>query len=407
MSCATDATGQTTAPAAREPVPRVVTVLSLSIFVLGTSEFVITGLLPEMAADLGVSIPEVGYLISAFAVGMIVGAPLMAVLTLRLPRRTTLVVMLLVVIAAHVAAALTASYPALVAIRVLTAVATGGFWAVAAVVTVSSVAAGDRARALSRLLAGLTVSNVVGIPLGTVVGQHLGWRATFWMIAALAVAGLAGVLLAVSGRRGAGEAPSRLADELVAFRRGRLWLALGTTALYQAGMIGGMLAYLTPLLVSVAGLAPGWVPAVQFAIGVGSFAGIAVGGRFADAHPWRTLFTALVAAAVLLGGLGLTASVPGFAPALAIGLGFIAFVAAAPLNARVFALAGAAPTLASATNTSAFNVGNSLGPALGGLAIAAGWGLAAPPLIGVGLLAGAIVLGVCSRAADRRLAAPV
>ncbi|MEQ3553079.1 MFS transporter [Pseudonocardia nematodicida] len=390
--------------ARREPVPRVVTVLALSIFVLGTSEFVITGMLPEMAVDLGVTVPQVGYLISAFAVGMIVGAPAMAVATLRLPRRTTLVVMLVVVALAHVAGALTDSYPVLVAIRVVSAVATGGFWAVAAVVTVSSVAAGDRARALSRLLAGLTVSNVVGIPLGTLIGQHFGWRTTFWLIAVLALVGLAGVLAMVPRGWGTGER-RRLSAEAAVFRRGRLWVALGTTAFYQAGMIA-MLAYLTPLLVDVAGVAPARVPLVWFATGLGSLAGIMVGGRLADRYPWRTLYAALAGAAVLLGVLGLTAPLTGAAPVLAIGLGFIAFVAAAPLNARVFALAGAAPTLASATNTSAFNVGNTVGPAVGGLAIAAGWGLTAPSLIGVGLMIVAIGLATVSFVLDRRLGAP-
>jgi DHA1 family chloramphenicol resistance protein-like MFS transporter len=388
----------------RQPVPRVVTVLALSIFVLGTSEFVITGLLPEVAVDLGVTISEVGYLVSGFAVGMIVGAPLMAVATLRLPRHATLVAMLVAVAALHVLGALTSSYPLLMAIRVLTAVATGGFWAVAAVVTVSSVGPRDRARALSRLLAGLTVSNVVGIPLGTVIGQQFGWRATFWVIAVLAVAGLAGVLTLVPRAGGSGR-ERRLSAELAVFRRARLWLALTTTALYQAGMIA-MLAYLAPLLTVVAGLAPGWVPAVQFGAGVGSLAGIALGGRFADRHPWRTLFAALVGAGVLLGLLAGTAALPGAAPATAAGLGFVAFVAAAPLNARVFALAGAAPTLASATNTSAFNVGNSLGPALGGLAIAAGWGLTSPPLIGALLVAAALVPACASVLLDRRRGAP-
>ncbi|MFP5022199.1 MFS transporter [Pseudonocardia phyllosphaerae] len=384
----------------RTRVPRVVTVLALSIFVLGTSEFVITGILPEMATDLRVSVSDIGYLISAFAVGMIVGAPLMAVLTLRLPRRTTLVTMLVVVVAAHVAGALAGSYALLLVVRVVTAFGTGGFWAVAAVVTVSSVGPADRARALARLLAGLTVSNVVGIPLGTLVGQSFGWRATFWMIALLGLAGLVGVLAMVPRGRGRGEAPS-LASETAVFRRGRLWLALGTTALYQAGMIA-MLAYLTPLLITVAGLPAAAVPVVQVALGLGSLAGITLGGRFADRHLWRTLFAALIGATLLLALLGLTAAVPGFAPVVAVALGFVAFVAAAPLNARVFSLAGAAPTLASATNTSAFNVGNSLGPALGGLAIAAGWGLTSPPLIGAVLTVGAIGLALVARGVDRR-----
>ena len=167
-------------------VPLVVHVLGACVFVMGTSEFMIAGLLPDIAGDLGVSIPEAGYLISAFAVGMIVGAPLMAVLTLRLPRRTTLVGALHVVAAGQAAGALAGGYGVLLAARVVTAVAMGAFWAVAAVVTVASVPPGARARALSVLLAGLTVSNVAGIPLGTLVGQQFGWRASFWLVAALA-----------------------------------------------------------------------------------------------------------------------------------------------------------------------------------------------------------------------------
>lgn len=342
----------TTAGVHRRPVPRVVTVLALCVFVLGTSEFVLTGLLSEVAADLGVDIPAAGYLISGFAVGMVVGAPAAAVATLRLPRRTTLVAMLLAVAVLHVVGALCTDYPLLMAVRVLTAVATGGFWAVAV----------------------------------------------------LALLGVAGVGALVP-RGGGGEPPRRLSAELVAFRRLRLWVALGTTALYQAGMIA-MLAYLAALLVFVAGLAPGWVPVVQFGAGLGSIGGILLGGRLADRHPWPTLFGALCGAATLLALLGTTATLPGAAPAIAVGLGFVAFVAAAPLNARVFALAGAAPTLASATNTSAFNVGNALGPALGGLAIAGGLGLTAPPLVGAALVAGAVVLALVSVRLDRRHGAP-
>ena len=385
-------------------VPRVVPVLALSIFALGTSEFLIAGLLPAMAADLDVGIQQIGYLISAFAVGMIVGAPAMAVLTLRLPRRTTLVAMLLVVIAAHLAGAVAQSYPLLLAVRVVTAVATGGFWAVAAVVTVSSVGPSARARALSWLLAGLTVANVAGIPLGTVVGQALGWRVAFAMVAVLAAVGLAGVLLSVPGATPS-SAPPRLSHEVAAFRRGRLWLALGTTALYQAAAMATA-AYVAPLLIDVAGLAPGWVPVVQFGFGAGGLAGITIGGRIADARPWATLFSALVAAAVLLAVLGVAGGEPVVAVTALVALGLIAFVAAAPLNARVFALAGAAPTLAGSTNTSAFNVGNALGPALGGLAIGAGWGMTSPVLIGVGLMVGSVVLASASFVLDRRRGAP-
>ena len=167
------------AVASQTRVPRVVAVLALSIFVLGTSEFMITGLLPEMARDLAVSIPQTGYLISAFAIGMIVGAPLMAVVTLAMPRRTTLVASLVVFVAGHVLAALASDYAVVLVARVLTALATATFWVVAAVVAVSMVGEHLRARALAVLLSGLTIATVLGIPLGTVVGQQLGWRATF------------------------------------------------------------------------------------------------------------------------------------------------------------------------------------------------------------------------------------
>jgi MFS transporter, DHA1 family, chloramphenicol resistance protein len=387
----------------RARIPGVVTVLAACVFALGTSEFMIAGLLPEMAADLAVGIPEAGYLISAFAVGMIVGAPTMAVLTLRMPRRTTLVAALAVVAAGQVAGALAQDYGVMLVARVVTAVAMGAFWAVAAVVTVSSVGPQDRARALSVLLAGLTVSNVAGIPLGTLVGQQFGWRASFWVVGVLAALGVVGVLMIVRNRP-ATDAPPRLAAELVAFRRGRIWIAFGTTALYQAAVVG-LVSYIAPLLVDVTGLDAAWVPVVQLGFGLGSLVGVVIGGRIADAHPWSTLFGSLAGVVALLGLVGLLAPVPVVMVALVVLLGVVAFVIAAPLNARVFALAGAAPTLASAANTSAFNVGNSLGPALGGLAIASGLGYTAPAWLGVGLASGAIGLGLLSWWLDRRDAA--
>jgi len=375
-------------------------VLSACVFALGTSEFMIAGLLPEIATDLAVTIPQAGYLISAFAVGMIVGAPTMAVLTLRMPRRITLVAALVVVVAGQVAGALAQDYAVMLTARIVTAVAMGAFWAVAAVVTVSSVGPRDRARALSVLLAGLTVSNVAGIPLGTLVGQQFGWRASFWAVAALAALGVIGVLTSVRNRP-SDDAPPRLAAELTAFRRGRLYVAFGTTALYQAAVVG-LVSYVAPLLTDVTGLDAAWVPVVQLGFGLGSFVGVIIGGRVADAHPWSTLFGALAGVVVLLALVGLFATAPAVMVTLVVLLGMVAFIIAAPLNARVFALAGAAPTLASATNTSAFNIGNALGPALGGLAIAAGSGFTAPAWIGVGLALGAVALGLVSWSLDRR-----
>jgi DHA1 family chloramphenicol resistance protein-like MFS transporter len=250
-------------------------------FALGTSEFMTAGLLPQIAAGVEATIPQAGYLISAFALGMIVGAPVMAVLTLRLPRRTTLVATLAVVVAAHVAGAFATGYGVLLASRVVAAVATGGFWAVAAVVTVASVAPQVRARALALLVGGLTVANVAGVPFGTVLGQQYGWRAAFWAIAALALLAAVGVLLSVPGARPDGAVP-RLSAEFTAFRRGRLWLALGTTAVYQTAMMGTF-AYVAPLLTETAGIGERWVPAVLLGFGVGGLAGAPLN---AGCSPW-------------------------------------------------------------------------------------------------------------------------
>ncbi|WP_232663068.1 Cmx/CmrA family chloramphenicol efflux MFS transporter [Pseudonocardia sp. TRM90224] len=389
-----------TAVVERGRIPRVVPVLAVSIFALGTSEFMIAGLLPELARDLAITIPQAGYLISAFAVGMIVGAPAMAVLTLRLPRRTTLVAALTVFALGHVVGALAQDYALLMAARVVTAVATGAFWAVAAVVTVSSVGPRDRARALSVLLAGLTVANVAGVPLGALIGQQWGWRAAFWAVGALAVAGIAGVLLSVP-RRVEGTAPPRISAEVAAFRKGRLWIAYATTAAYQSAMIGAF-SYIAPLLTEVTGLPSEWVPAVLLGFGVGCLAGVLIGGWLADAHPWSTLFVALAAGGLLFALIALFARVPALVVGMVVLLGVVAFVAGAPLNARVFTLAGAAPTLASASNTAAFNVGNTLGPAFGGIAISAGLGFTAPSWLGVGLIIVAIALGLVSWQLDRR-----
>ena len=380
-------------------LPRVTLVLAAAIFVLGTSEFVIAGLLPELASDMNVSIPQAGYLISAFAVALIVGAPAMAVLTLPLPRRTTLVAALVTFVAAHVLGALAPNYAVLLVSRAIAAVAVGAFWAVAAVVAVSAAGPALRARALAVLLPGLSIANVAGVPLGTLLGQQEGWRATFWALAAAGLVGVLGVLATVPAGRGSGPA-TKLADEIAVFRQGRLWLALATIALYQAAIMATF-SYIAPLLTEVSGLSPRWVPLVLLLFGLGGFFGVNIGGRFADAHPWGTLFTAIAAAVVMLVLLALFAGVGTAVVPLVALLGLVAFIAGAPLNARAFSLAGAAPTLASATNTSAFNTGSTIGPVLGGIAISAGWGFDAPPWLSAGLLLAAAAVAAVSVALDR------
>ncbi|MFF1615294.1 Cmx/CmrA family chloramphenicol efflux MFS transporter [Amycolatopsis sp. NPDC058278] len=381
-------------------MPLAVFVLGLSVFALGTSEFMITGLLPGMAADLHVSIPDAGLLISAFAVGMVVGAPLLAIGTLRLPRRRTLLALLAVFVAAHVVGALAESYVLLFATRVVAAFACAGFWAVALATTIALVPAGRRGRAMAVLVGGLTVANIAGVPAGTFLGQHAGWRTAFWAVAVVTVVAVAGVALLVPETTG--DAAS-VRGELRLYRRGRVWLALGVIALAQA-MIFAAFSYLAPLLTETDGLPEGWVPGVLALFGVGALIGITAGGRLADRRPFATLYGCLGLALAALLVLALTTDAL-VAVAAVMAFGVAGFGANPALNVRAYHAAGDAPTLVGASTTAAFNVGNTIGPWLGGVAIDAGLGFPSVAWTGIALgvatLAALTVAAAVQRGDDR------
>ncbi|MEV7556025.1 Cmx/CmrA family chloramphenicol efflux MFS transporter [Amycolatopsis sp. NPDC089917] len=371
-------------------MPLAVCVLGLSVFALGTSEFMITGLLPGMAADLNVGIPEAGLLISAFAIGMVVGAPLLAIATLRVPRRATLMALLVVFGISHVVGALGSGYALLFATRVVSAVACAGFWAVAAATAVALVPVERRGRALAILVGGLTVANIAGVPAGTFLGQHAGWRAAFWAVTALTVIALIGVFALVPETQN-GEGKTDIATELRLYRGGRFWLALGVIALAQA-MIFATFSYLAPLLTEIAGLPESWVPGVLSLFGLGALIGITGGGRLADAHPFATLYGGLglaLLALVLLALSGPATPVAIFAVFL---FGVAGFGINPALNVRAFAVAGNAPTLVGASTTAAFNVGNTVGPWLGGESIDAGLGYPSVAWVSVGLGAATVLV---------------
>lgn len=374
----------------RTRMPLAVYILGLSIFAQGTSELMLAGLLPEMADDLGVSVPRAGLLISAFAIGMLAGAPILAVLTLRWPRRTTLLTFIAVFVGAHVVGALAPGYWTLFATRVVGAFVYAGFWAIAATTAVGLVPANARARALSVVAGGLTVASIAGLPAGTIIGQHLGWRAAFWTVAVMSAVAMAGIVATIPGGRPATGSTPKLRHELRAMAEPRLWLAYGTTAL-STGALLVTFSYLGALLTDTTGLSEGWVPAVLALYGLGALAGITIGGRTSDAHPFRTLYVGLTGLIVISVALALTASAPISAIALILLLGMVGFGTNPALNARVFALADDAPTLAAGFNVSAFNVGITVGPWLGGLAIGAGWGYSSVAWIGAVL--GALALG--------------
>ncbi|GAA2204312.1 MFS transporter [Nonomuraea monospora] len=365
-------------------MPLAVYILGLSIFAQGTSELMLAGLLPEMARDLGVSVPDVGLLISAFAIGMLVGAPVLAVVTLRWPRRTVLLAFLGLFALTHVAGALTSSYGVLFATRVAGAFVYAGFWAVAATTAIGLVPANARAKAMSVLAGGLTVATVIGLSAGTVIGQHLGWRAAFWAVAALSALAGIGVFATIPGGRPDGASTPRVSDELRALARPALWLAYGTTALTTGALLSSF-SYLSPLLTDVTGLDPAWVPAVLGLYGVGALIGITIGGRIADARPYPLLFAGVTGLVVTSAALAASASVALLAVPLIFLLGAFGFGTNPALNARPFALAKDAPTLAAGMNVASFNVGITAGPWVGGLAIGAGLGYASVAWIGAAI----------------------
>ncbi|MFI7668916.1 Cmx/CmrA family chloramphenicol efflux MFS transporter [Nocardia sp. NPDC049526] len=380
-------------------MPFAVYILGLSIFAQGTSELMLSGLLTQMATDLGVSIPQAGLLISAFALGMLVGAPALAVITLRRPRRTALLAFLAVFIAAHVVAALTPGYWVLFGTRVVGAFVYAGFWAVAATTALSLVPENARGRAMSIVAGGLTVANIVGLPAGAVIGQHLGWRAAFWTVAILSALAMAGVAAKIPGGRPA-EVPN-LRRELRTMINPRLWLSYSTTAL-STGALLVTFAYLGALLARTTGITESWIPLVLTLYGIGALIGITVGGRAADAHPFRVLTIGMIGLTIISAVLALTATMPAPVVILVFLLGAFGFATNPALNTRVFALAAAAPTLATAVNFSAFNVGITVGPWLGGLAIGGGLGYPSVAWIGVALAIAALATVAWAAVLHRR-----
>lgn len=389
-------------PAASERtrMPVAVYILGLSVFALGTSEFMLSGLLPPIAEDMGVTIPQAGLLISAFAIGMVVGAPLLAVATLRLPRRTTLIALISLFGLGQVAGALAPSYGLLFASRIVSALACAGFWAVGAAVAIAMVDKDQRARAMAVMIGGLSIANVLGVPAGAFLGEQFGWRAAFWSVGAASAVALAGILALIPKIPLPAEKP-RLGRELRIYRDRQVWLSIGITALAAGGVFCAF-SYLSPMLTDVAGLDSTWVPWILGLFGVGALVGTTIGGRIADAHLFGVMLWGISASTVFLAALTLLASVQVAAVALSFLIGVSAFFTAPALNARMFNVAGAAPTLAGATTTAAFNLGNTGGPWLGGAVIDAGHGFGAPAWAGGAMTLTAIALTVIALRLDRR-----
>ncbi|WP_367125340.1 Cmx/CmrA family chloramphenicol efflux MFS transporter [Streptomyces phytohabitans] len=369
-------------------MPFAVYVLGLAVFAQGTSEFMLSGLVTGIADDLHVSLSAAGLLTSAFAVGMVVGAPLMSLLCRRWPRRRALVGFLTVFVAVHVVGALTTHYPVLLATRVVGALANAGFWAVALATAVSMVEPGLRARATSVVVGGVTLACIVGVPGGALLGERWGWRAAFWAVAVVSLPALAALVRMVPEQAPVERGTGAL-GELRVLRDGRLRMTLLVCALVQ-GATFCTFTYLAPLATEVGGIGEGWVPGVLALFGVGSFVGVTVGGRYADGHPTAYLTAAMLALTTGWAVLALTAGHPVAALVFVFVQGALAFGTGIALISRVMTRAAEAPTLAGGFATAAFNVGATVGPWAGGLALSSGLGFRSPVWVSALMMAVAL-----------------
>ncbi|WP_159573175.1 MFS transporter [Curtobacterium sp. 18060] len=373
--------------------------LALGGFGIGLTEFVITGLLPEVAADYGVTETTAGWLVTGYALAVIVGALGLTAATTRLPRKPVLIGLLVLFIIGNTLSAIAPTYEVMMSGRVIAALCHGAFFGIGSVVAANMVERSKRASAVALMFTGLTASNVLGVPFGTFLGQALGWRSTFWAIVAIGVVALVGVLVLVPAVRQT-ETPS-LARELGVFRSGQVWLSLGMTVLGYGGMFGAF-TYIAYTLTSVSGFPSSAVPWLLVVFGVGLFVGNFVGGKLAARSIDRTLLVVLVALTVVLGLFALVATSPVLTVIALVLMGAFGFATVPALQTRVMQYADHAPTLASGANIAAFNLGNALGAWIGGLTIAAGLGYTSPIWAGAGITLAAVALTLVAMGAVRR-----
>ncbi|MEU7477788.1 Cmx/CmrA family chloramphenicol efflux MFS transporter [Lentzea sp. NPDC042327] len=372
-------------------MPLAVYVLALAVFAMGMSEFMLSGLVPDIAVELGVSIPASGSLISAFAVGMIVGAPVVAMLSLRWPRRTSLLAFLVVFLLMHVVGALTDSFSVLLVTRVVAALANAGFLAVGIAAAASMVDDKTKGKATAVLVSGVTIACIAGVPAGAYMGELWGWRSAFWAVAVLSVPPVFAILRSVPGTAPDPNAPSAL-HELRALRTPRLIIVLVLGALVNGATFCSF-TYLAPVVTDVAGMSPSWVPLALLLFGLGSFAGVTLGGKFADSNPTGLLSVGAVA--LLAGWLvfAATAGNPVVALVFMFIQGTLSFAVGSTLISQALYSAAGAPTLAGGFATAALNVGAAVGPVLGGAAISAGAGFRSPLLVSAALVVAALLVG--------------
>ncbi|MGW7350218.1 MFS transporter [Streptomyces sp. NPDC054784] len=396
-------------------MPLALLALAVGAFGIGTTEFVIMGLLPDVAAEFGVSIPTAGHLATGYALGVVVGAPLLAILGARTGRKRMLMLLMGLFIVGNAVSAAAPAFGVLLTGRVIASLAHGAFFGIGSIVAAGLVAPEKKAGAIAMMFTGLTTANVLGVPLGTLLGQEYGWRATFAAVTGLGVLGLAGVAALVPHDVGgdgpekrrtdrtAGPGRTGIRGELAAFRNVQVLLAMAMTVLGFGGVFAAI-TYIAPMMTGAAGYAEGSVTWLLVLFGLGMVAGNLVGGRLADRALMPLLYGALASLAVVLALFTLTAH-DKVAAAITLPLiGAFGFATVPPLQKRVLDQTADAPTLASAVNIGAFNLGNALAAWLGGLVLGAGFGQTSPNGVGALLAVSALGLAALAAALERRSA---
>jgi DHA1 family inner membrane transport protein len=383
-------------------MPLALLALAVGAFGIGTTEFVMMGLLPDVANDLNISIPSAGHLVSAYALGVVIGAPLLAAVTARMSRRTVLIGLMGLFVAGNALSALAPDNGWLLAARFLSGLPHGAFFGVGAVVATNMVAPERKARSVSLMFLGLTVANVVGVPVATLMGQQLGWRATFLGVSAIGLAAIAALAFLIPHDHEHATAKG-LRGELAALRSVPVWLSLGTTVA-GFGALFAAYSYITPMLTDAAGYADASVTLLLALFGVGATAGNLLGGRLADHSLRGTLFGGLGALVAVLALFPLLMRTELTAAVAVILLGMAAFATGSPLQLMVMDKAASAPSLASSANQAAFNLANAGGAWVGGLALAAGFGVTSPALAGAALAVLGLGVASLAYAVDRRSA---
>ena len=376
--------------------------LAMGGFAIGTTEFVTMGLLPQIARGVDVSIPSAGHVISAYAVGVVVGAPVLAVFGAKLPRRALLVALMVAFAVGNAASALATSYGLLTLARFLAGLPHGAYFGVASLVAASLAAPDRRGRAVAMVMLGLSVANVLGVPAATWMGQNFGWRSAYVAVAVLGLVTVAMVLAFVPSIPGDREATGR--RELAALKLPQVWLTLLAGAIGFGGMFA-VYSYIAPTVTDVGGLAESAVPVFLLSFGLGMVAGTWLAGELADWSVFRSLLGSALGLGLVLVVFAAVAPGGWWALPVVFLISVIASVLVVNLQLRLMTVAGDAQTIGAAMNHASLNIANALGAWLGGLVIAAGFGYRAPALVGAALSAGGLAILIASVALHRRHAA--